>query len=59
MVAKGKGILMAPRWATAHYLVSAELEPQVLVCQNKDMAVYPLYQKQRYLMPKVIVVVDF
>ncbi|WP_339721340.1 LysR substrate-binding domain-containing protein [uncultured Paraglaciecola sp.] len=64
LAAQGKGILMAPRWATAHYLASGELlelrvEPQVQINQNNDMAVYLLYQKQRYLVPKVKAVVDF
>jgi DNA-binding transcriptional LysR family regulator len=64
MAAKGKGILMAPRWAAAHHLVSGELveltlEPQVQISQNKDMAVYLLDQKQRYLVPKVKAAVDF
>lgn len=64
MAAKGKGILLAPRWAAAHYLASGELielvlEPQVQINQNNDMAVYLLYQKQRYLVPKVKAMVDF
>jgi DNA-binding transcriptional LysR family regulator len=64
LAVQGKGILMAPRWATAHYLASGELleivvEPQVQITQNNDMAVYLLYQKQRYLVPKVKAVVDF
>ena len=64
MAAKGKGILLAPRWAAAHHLASGELvelvlEPQVHITQNNDMAVYLLYQKQRYLVPKVKAAVDF
>jgi DNA-binding transcriptional LysR family regulator len=64
LAAKGKGILMAPRWAAAHYLASGKLielvlEPQVQITQNNDMAVYLLYQKQRYLVPKVKAAVDF
>ena len=64
MAAKGKGILMVPRWATAHHLESGKLvelvlEPQVQINQNNDMAVYLLYQKQRYLVPKVKAAVDF
>jgi DNA-binding transcriptional LysR family regulator len=55
---------MAPRWAAAHYLASGKLielvlEPQVQITQNNDMAVYLLYQKQRYLVPKVKAAVDF
>jgi DNA-binding transcriptional LysR family regulator len=64
LAAKGKGILMAPRWAAAPYLASGELlelalDPGVQISQNKDMAVYLLYQKQRYLVPKVKAAVDF
>jgi DNA-binding transcriptional LysR family regulator len=64
LAAKGKGILMAPRWAAAPYLASGELlelalEPVVQISQNNDMAVYLLYQKQRYLVPKVKAAVDF
>lgn len=64
LAAKGKGILMAPRWSAAQYLASGELlelkvEPTVQISQNNDMAVYLLYQKQRYLVPKVKAAVDF
>jgi DNA-binding transcriptional LysR family regulator len=64
LAAKGKGILMAPRWAAAPYLASGELlelelDPVVQISQNSDMAVYLLYQKQRYLVPKVKAAVDF
>jgi DNA-binding transcriptional LysR family regulator len=64
LAAKGKGILMAPRWAAAHYLASGQLEelvlePSVQITQSRDMAVYLLYQKQRYLVPKVKAAVDF
>ncbi|MEP1444857.1 MAG: LysR family transcriptional regulator [Paraglaciecola sp.] len=64
LAAKGKGILMAPRWSAAQYLARGELlelkiEPTVQISQNNDMAVYLLYQKQRYLVPKVKAAVDF
>ena len=64
LAAKAKGILMAPRWAAAHYLASGKLvelvlEPQVQITRNNDMAVYLQYQKQRYLVPKVKDAVDF
>lgn len=64
LAAQGKGILMAPRWAAAHHLATGKLvelvlEPQVQISQSKDMAVYLLYQKQRYLVPKVKAAVDF
>jgi len=35
------------------------VEPKVRVNQNKDLAIYLLYQKQKYLVPKVKVAVDF
>jgi DNA-binding transcriptional LysR family regulator len=64
LAAQGKGVLMAPRWAAAHHLASGklvelQLEPPVQITQNNDMAVYLLYQKQRYLVPKVKAAVDF
>jgi DNA-binding transcriptional LysR family regulator len=64
LATKGKGILMTPRWAAAPYLASGELlelalDPVVQISQNNDMAVYLLYQKQRYLVPKVKAAVDF
>jgi DNA-binding transcriptional LysR family regulator len=64
LATNGKGILMTPRWAAAPYLASGELlelalDPVVQISQNNDMAVYLLYQKQRYLVPKVKAAVDF
>ncbi|MFT6956996.1 MAG: DNA-binding transcriptional LysR family regulator [Halieaceae bacterium] len=61
---QGKGIVMAPRWMLAPYIERGELQElffdQVLrVSQNAELAVYLLYQKQRYLVPKVKVAVDF
>jgi len=60
----GEGILMSTRWALASYLESGKLqelkfEHAVAITQNSDMAVYLLYQKQRYLVPKVKAAVDF
>ena len=62
--ANGEGIMMAPRWMLADYLQRGELqelplEPALKVTQNAELAVYLLYQKQRYLVPKVKVAVDF
>jgi len=62
--AAGQGILMAPRWALETYLDSGELEelvfdPVLRVTQSAEMAVYLLYQKQRYLVPKIKAAVDF
>jgi DNA-binding transcriptional LysR family regulator len=60
----GQGIMMAPRWALSAYFESGELEELFLdralhITQNTDLAVYLLYQKQRYLVPKVKAAVDF
>ena len=60
----GEGILMSTRWALASYLESGKLqelkfEHELAINQNSDMAVYLLYQKQRYLVPKVKAAVDF
>lgn len=60
----GDGILMSARWALASYLKSGELQELIFehpltITQNADMAVYLLYQKQRYLVPKVKAAVDF
>ena len=60
----GQGIMMAPRWALTSYIECGELQElffdRVLhVTQNTDLAVYLLYQKQRYLVPKVKAAVDF
>ena len=60
----GQGIMMAPRWALTSYVECGELEElffdRVLhITQNTDLAVYLLYQKQRYLVPKVKAAVDF
>ena len=60
----GEGILMSTRWALASYLESGTLqeltfEHELAVTQHADMAIYLLYQKQRYLVPKVKAAVDF
>ena len=61
---QGQGIVMAPRWMLLPYIRRGELQelffdPVLHVTENTDMAVYLLYQKQRYLVPKVKVAVDF
>ncbi|MFI8620121.1 LysR family transcriptional regulator [Marinomonas sp. NPDC078689] len=61
---KGEGILMSTRWALDGYLESGALqelkfEHELAITQNANMAVYLLYQKQRYLVPKVKAAVDF
>ena len=40
-------------------LVQLEITPELRISQNPDLAIYLLYQKQRYLVPKVKVAVDF
>lgn len=60
----GDGILMSTRWALASYLESGVLQEltfghELAVTQHADMAIYLLYQKQRYLVPKVKAAVDF
>ncbi|RUO44293.1 LysR family transcriptional regulator [Aliidiomarina taiwanensis] len=61
---EGEGILMSTRWALASYLELGQLqelkfEHEVAITQSSTMAVYLLYQKQRYFVPKVKAAVDF
>jgi DNA-binding transcriptional LysR family regulator len=61
---EGHGIMMAPRWSLAKYLDSGQLEElffhtTLRVSQNTEMAIYLLYQKQQYAVPKVKAAVDF
>lgn len=61
---EGRGIMMAPRWSLAAYLTSGQLEElffdtTLRVSQNAEMAIYLLYQKQQYAVPKVKAAVDF
>ncbi|MEM8628131.1 MAG: substrate binding domain-containing protein, partial [Pseudomonadota bacterium] len=63
-VLRGRGILMGPRWSLRRYLetgalVELNLTPRVRISQNPALAVFLLYQKQRYLVPKIKVAVDF
>lgn len=60
----GEGILMSTRWALAGYLKSGALQElkfdhRLAVTQHAEMAVYLLYQKQRYSVPKIKAAVDF
>jgi DNA-binding transcriptional LysR family regulator len=60
----GEGIMMAPWWVLTPYIKSGALqelhfEAPLSISQNDDLAVYLLYQKHRYLVPKVKVAVDF
>jgi DNA-binding transcriptional LysR family regulator len=61
---QGQGIMMAPRWLLAKHILRGELqelffEPILRITANTDFAVYLLYQKQRYQVPKVKAAVDF
>ena len=63
-VALGHGICMAPRWLLKQDLKSGVVQelmirPKLRVNQNKDLAIFLLYQKQQYRVPKVKVAVDF
>jgi DNA-binding transcriptional LysR family regulator len=60
----GLGIVMAPRWLLVPYLQAGTLQElffdhELRISQNTNLAVYLLYQKQRYLVPKVKAAVDF
>ena len=55
---RGKGILMMPRWSLMSAINQGSLqelifESPLLVTQNKNLGVYLLYQKHRYLVPKI------
>ena len=55
---------MAPRWLVDPFLQTGELvellgDPVMSVNQDPDLAIYLLYLKPRYLVPKVKVFVDF
>ena len=56
--------MMAPRWSLQEYfkreeLIELQLDRPLRITQNPDLGVFLLYQKQRYLVPKVKVAVDF
>jgi DNA-binding transcriptional LysR family regulator len=60
----GRGICMTPRWSVQEDLDSGKVKelmvtPKVRITQNKNLAIYLLYQKQQYSVPKVKVAVDF
>lgn len=61
---KGQGIIMLPRWVLQPYLDRGELQlldikPTLTSTLNPEFAIYLLYQKQRYHVPKVKAAVDF
>ena len=56
--------MMAPKWWVGPFLKTGELvellsNSMMSVNQDPDLAIYLLYQKPRYLVPKVKVFVDF
>jgi DNA-binding transcriptional LysR family regulator len=60
----GQGVMMAPRWVLEPYLQSGELQelffdPALRISQSNELAIYLLYQKHAYLVPKIKVAVDF
>lgn len=63
-ILRGEGMALLPPWSVKKYLDSGELQildiqPQVTTTIQNDFAVYLLYQKQRYQVPKIKVAVDF
>jgi DNA-binding transcriptional LysR family regulator len=61
---KGQGIIMLPRWVLQPYLDRGELQlldikPTLTSTLNPEFAIYLLYQKQRYHVPKVKAAIDF
>ncbi|ABG40195.1 transcriptional regulator, LysR family [Paraglaciecola sp. T6c] len=63
-VLAGQGMMMAPKWLLKEYLVSGDLQelslsPEINITSSSDFGIYLLYQKQRYLVPKVKAAVDF
>lgn len=64
LAVEGRGIMMAPRWSLTSHLESGQLQElhfstKLRVTQNTEMAIYLLYQKQQYAVPKVKAAVDF
>ena len=64
LAVQGKGILMAPRWSLRDHLkqgtlVELKLDTKLFVSENTELAIYLLYQKRRYHVPKIKAAVDF
>lgn len=60
----GKGVLMIPNWVVQPYLDSGELvqltfDEPLNITENANFAIYMLYQKSAYAIPKVKAAVDF
>lgn len=63
-IATGEGILMLPVWVLKPHLergelVPLELSPRLQVSTQPGMAIYLLYRKTRYQVPKIRAAVDF
>jgi len=61
---QGEGILMLPEWVLKPYLERCELVPVVVspslqITTQPGLAIYLLYQKTRYQVPKIRAAVDF
>jgi len=64
LATQGRGILMAPRWSLLEHLAEKRLvelsfSSRLYVHENPDLAIFLLYQRQRYHVPKVRIAVDF
>jgi DNA-binding transcriptional LysR family regulator len=61
---QGDGLIFLPRWVADDYLKSEQLveltfEEPVNITPLSDFALYLLYQKHRYVVPKIRAAVDF
>jgi len=61
---EGEGIIFMPRWVSQQYLDRKELveltfDEPVNITPQDDFAIYLLYQKHRYTVPKIKMAVDF
>lgn len=61
---EGQGIIMLPYWVLKPYfdrgeLIELTINPVVGISQTPDLSIFILYEKQRYLVPKIKVAVDF
>lgn len=61
---KGEGIIMLPRWVLRGFIANGSLveltfDATISITPIPDFAIYLLYQKQKYHVPKVKAAVDF
>lgn len=61
---EGKGITMVPRWTVQpqlqmERLIELTFDKPLVVTQVPNIAIYLLYQKHRYVVPKIKAAVDF